>query len=37
MMNEYPVEFLKDVESFLDHLHSALREAIQTLQDTAPK
>ncbi|MFC4591925.1 MarR family transcriptional regulator [Sphaerisporangium corydalis] len=37
MMNEYPAEFLKDVESFLDHLHSVLREAIRTLQETAPK
>lgn len=37
MMDEYPVEFLKQVESLLDHVHTELGEAIQSLRSKAPK
>ena len=37
MMGQYPAAFLKEVESLLDHLHSALRDAAHTLQEMEPK
>lgn len=37
MMDQYPPEFLKDVESLLDHLHVALQDAVRALQEMEPR
>ncbi|GAA2556816.1 MarR family winged helix-turn-helix transcriptional regulator [Winogradskya consettensis] len=37
MMQEYSPEFLQEVESLLDHLHTVIGGAIQNLQSKAPK